>query len=185
MKVIEEQRQTSITAASSYQQQGLEYLQKAGPLSLDGLLAPFTPLHAADLAATLAADVHTAQHSSAEGPVQKVMLALTQRVSELKPLAGRQYCDTSETGLPILPPGRRAKPDSAGCEGHPCASSVSVINEAKPTLATLKHDGEATYQVVQRALQLQSSQPARTKWIFASMGNDSVRIFHIETANKV
>lgn len=163
-----------MTLAFSYRDQGLEYLEDAENLALDDLLVPFNPQHAEELAASLTAELHAAQQASAEGPVQEMMLALVHKVQGLTHLPGRQYADTSQTGLPILPAGRRAKPDLAGYEVFPSATKVSIISEAKPTLASSKHDGEAAYQVVQCALQLQAQQPARTKWAFASLGRDSV-----------
>ena len=185
MEAVEKKRRISITLAETYQEQGARYLEQAQLLHLDDTLVPFNPQHATALAQAVATDMQAAQLSAGEGPVQELMVALANKVLALVHLPSRGYADTSRTGLPILPAGRRAKPDLAGYEWHACASAVSTINEAKPTLTSAKHDCEAAYQVVQRSLQLQGQQPKRSKWVFASLGRDTVRVFLIETADKV
>ena len=185
-EAIHKKPRISITLAETYQEQGRKYLEEAEILPrLDGILVALNPDHATALADAVTADVLAAQTASRQAPVQQLMVALANEVQGLVHLPGRCYVDTSRTGLPLLPAGRLAKPDLAGCEGHPSASAVSIINEAKPSLATPKHDQEAAYQVVQRALQLQVQQPQRSKWVFASLGRDSVRIFLIETDAQV
>ena len=169
----------------TYTEQGRQYLQTAAPLAIDVLLATLDPTHAHLLAAAIADSLQAAQLQSREGPVQTMMLACVRAIQALANLPGRGYADTSQTGLPITPAGRRAKPDLAGYEGQPCASNVSIICEAKDDLAATTSDCEAAYQVVQRALQLHSQQPMRTKWVFASVGKASIRLFHISTAGEV
>ncbi|KAK9818893.1 hypothetical protein WJX74_008424 [Apatococcus lobatus] len=180
----DKRRQTSITCAEAYQEQGRSYLQDAAELQLDDLLVPLNPEHARQHAAITAGPLQAARRGSGVQTVQEMMMQMAMDILALTRLPGREYFDTSQTGLSILPPGRCAKPDLAGCEGEACASNVSIISEAKPSLDSHTDDCEAAYQVVQRALQLSGQQSQRTKWVFASVGCDSIRIFKIHTAHK-
>ena len=182
---LEKRRKTSITLPTSYQEQGQDFLDTAAALQLEDVVVPLDPGHLRRLATAAAGPLQAARQATGEGPVQDMMFSLTAEISRLSRLPGRQYVDTSQTGLSILPAGRRAKPDLAGCEGVACASNVSIIQEAKTSLDSHTSDCEAAFQVVRRSLQLLGQQSSRTKWTFASVGNRSVRIFHIQTANKV
>ncbi|KAK9835594.1 hypothetical protein WJX74_003739 [Apatococcus lobatus] len=185
LAAVEKRRKTSITLTVTYQEQGQEYLGKTEALRLEDVIVPLDPGHLRHLAAAAVGPLQAAQRATWEGPVQDMMLMLTSEILSLTRLPSRRYLDTSQTGLLILPAGRRAKPDLAGCEGDACASNVSIIMEAKKSLESHTSDYEAAFQVVQRSLQLLSQQSSRTKWVFASVGNRSARVFHIQIANKV
>ncbi len=182
---ILEGQSTSVTRAETCKEQGSRYISQAGSLDLDTVFVPLNPAHAEQLASATAAAFTAAQKATKEAPVQQLLVSVAEETQKIVRLPDRMYVDTSLAGLPILPSGRRAKPDLAGCEQYTAATCVSIVSEAKPTLDIAQHDSEGAYQVVQRTLQLFSSQKTRTKWIFATVGRTSCRIFDIRTANGV
>jgi len=122
-------------------------------------------------------------HGSTEEPVQKLVIRLftdLQSSFHLDGSAAMVMWDAHLKGLTLSDSSIRAKADLLLCDMYTEAAHVVSVVQAKSTLAKVNNHVDVTFQLQQRVEQLQRSQPRRSSWVLAAVGNTSVEIWHIK-----
>ncbi len=177
--------QTPLQTAREAGKALLDSSQLCGPELVHTLLGDMADMTALDIAVRSVkaqmedcpVDGNTVQ------PVQKLVVRLftdLQSSSNLDGSAAMVMWDTHVKGVTVSDSSIRAKPDLLLCDTYTEAANVVTVVEATNTLAEAHNRVDIAFQLQQRVEQLQRSQPRRSFWVLAAVGNTSVEIWHIK-----